>query len=116
MTYRHQSMFYGASAWLASYVRVDGSSSVDGPPSAWARPSPPATPPSSSSPSGAPAPFTSRGDLKTAVDNCLAFDPTGVQCCGSAHDANCSDPTTARCGVAGCDEMPLWDTSSVWHV
>ena len=59
------------------------------------------------------APFASRSNLKTAVDNCLAFDPTGVQCCGSAHDANCGDPATARCGAAGCDEMPSWDTSSV---
>jgi len=47
------SMFGGATAWLASYVRVDGSSSVDGPPSAWARsapwpppPAPPSPPPS----------------------------------------------------------------------
>ena len=59
------------------------------------------------------APFASRSNLKTAVDNCLAFDPTGVQCCGSAHDANCGDPATARCGAAGCDEMPSWNTSSV---
>ena len=59
------------------------------------------------------APFASRSNLKTAVDNCLAFDPTGVQCCGSAHDANCGDPTTARCGAAGCDEMPSWDVSQV---
>jgi surface protein len=59
------------------------------------------------------APFASRSNLKTAVDNCLAFDPTGVQCCGSAHDANCGDPATARCGAAGCDEMPSWDVSQV---
>ena len=59
------------------------------------------------------APFASSSNLRTAVDNCLAFDPTGVQCCGSAHDANCGDPATARCGAAGCDEMPSWNTSSV---
>jgi len=28
-------MFSGATAWLALFVRVDGTSSVDGPPSAW---------------------------------------------------------------------------------
>ena len=59
------------------------------------------------------APFASEGDLKTAVDNCLAVDQTGVQCCGLAHDANCGDPATARCGAAGCDEMPLWKVSQV---
>ena len=30
-----ENMFSGAMAWLASFVRVDGTSSVDGPPSAW---------------------------------------------------------------------------------
>ena len=59
------------------------------------------------------APFASRSDLKTAVDRCLDFDPTGVQCCGLSYDQDCGDPTTARCGVAGCDEMPLWDVSQV---
>ena len=59
------------------------------------------------------APFASRSNLKTAVNNCLAFDPEGAQCCGSAHDSNCGDPATARCGVAGCYEMPLWDVSQV---
>ena len=53
-------MFEDASAWLASYVRVDGSSSVDGPPSAWVRsspwppPSPPPSPPSPPSPPPSP--------------------------------------------------------------
>ena len=28
-------MFSGATAWLALFARVDGTSSVDGPPSAW---------------------------------------------------------------------------------
>ena len=59
------------------------------------------------------APFASRSDLKTAVDRCLAFDQTGAQCCGVSYDSNCGDPATARCGVAGCDEMPLWDVSQV---
>jgi len=57
--------------------------------------------------------FTSRSDLKAAVDRCLAFDPTGAQCCGSTYDANCGDPATARCGAARCIEMPSWNTSSV---
>ena len=92
-----ENMFSGATAWLASFVRVDGTSSVDGPPSAWR----------------GPEPFASRSDLKAAVDRCLAFDPAGAQCCGSTYDANCGDPATARCGAAGCIEMPSWDTSSV---
>ena len=58
-------------------------------------------------------PFANRADLKTAVDNCLAYNNTGVACCGSAYDSGCGDPSTARCGVAGCDEMPDWDVSSV---
>ena len=59
------------------------------------------------------APFANRADLKTAVDNCLAYNNTGVACCGLAYDSGCGVPSTARCGVAGCDEMPYWDTSSV---
>jgi surface protein len=56
-------------------------------------------------------PFANKYDLKTAVDNCLDLvDNTGVACCG---DSGCGDPSTALCGAAGCDEMPLWDTSSV---
>jgi surface protein len=58
-------------------------------------------------------PFANRNDLKTAVDNCLAYDNTGVACCGLAYDSSCGDPSNARCGAAGCDEMPSWDTSSV---
>ena len=58
-------------------------------------------------------PFANFTDLKAAVDNCLAYDNTGVACCGSALDSGCGDPSTARCGVAGCDEMPSWDTSLV---
>jgi surface protein len=91
-------MFYDAAAWLAMYARRDGTSSQDGPPSAWYDPR---------------TPFASKSDLKTAVDNCLAFDPTGAQCCGESYDSNCGDPATARCGVAGCYEMPLWKVSQV---
>ena len=48
------------------------------------------------------APFTSRSQLKTAVDNCLAVDATGVTCCA-----------TADCGPAGSDEMKDWDVGQV---
>ena len=48
------------------------------------------------------APFTSGGQLKTVVDNCLQVDATGVTCCA-----------TADCGPAGTDEMPNWDVSQV---
>ena len=61
-------------------------------------------------------PFANRADLDTAVNNCLVYDNTGVACCGSAHDSGCGDPSTARCGVAGCDEMPSWDVSSVTNM
>ena len=59
------------------------------------------------------APFANRADLLVAVNNCLAYNNTGVSCCGPAHDSLCGDPSTARCGVAGCTEMSDWDTSSV---
>ena len=40
-------MFDGATAWLETYARTDGSNSTDGPPSAWFRiPSPPPPSPS----------------------------------------------------------------------
>ena len=51
------------------------------------------------------APFTSRTALKTAVDNCLAVDATGVTCCA-----------TADCGPAGSAEMKDWDVSSVTNM
>ena len=60
--------------------------------------------------------FANKDDLKTAVDNCLAFDNTGVACCGLTYDSGCGDPSTARCGAAGCDEMPDWDMSSVTNM
>ena len=44
-------------------------------------------------------PFTSRDELKTVVDNCLAVDPTGVSCCELIEG----------CGPAGTTEMPGWD-------
>ena len=65
------------------------------------------------------APFAADGvALKAAVDACLNHDPTGVSCCGAAHDPNCGNPVDdpanpPRCGAAGCDEMDKWDTSLV---
>ena len=91
-------MFSWASAWLASYARSDGTSSTDGPPSVWYR-----------------VPFANEDDLKDAVDACLDYDPTGIACCSKTHDASCDSSNVAdrRCGVAGCHEMPMWNTSSV---
>jgi surface protein len=93
-------MFYEASAWLASYARLDvvAGSSDDGPPSAWYR-----------------VPFANNDYLMDAVNACLDYDHTGIACCSKTHDTNCDSSTVAdrRCGVAGCLEMPLWNTSSV---
>ena len=49
--------------------------------------------------------FTDSGAtaLKTAVYNCLAVDPKGVECCDHGAD----------CGPAGTDEMQTWDVSQV---
>ena len=57
------------------------------------------------------APFADGGALKTAVTNCLANVTSGSNCCST--DPNCADPSSARCGAAGCDNMPSWDTSLV---
>ena len=95
-------MFWGTTAWQASYARLDvGGSSSDGPPSAWYR-----------------VPFANDIDLKDAVDACLAYDPTGIACCSKTHDASCDSSNVAdrRCGVAGCHEIPMWNTSSVTYM
>ena len=47
--------------------------------------------------------FVDSAALKTAVDNCLAVDATGVACCDHGAD----------CGIAGTTEMPDWDVSLV---
>ena len=57
------------------------------------------------------APFADRDALKTAVRNCLGAVASGQNCCST--DPNCADPSSARCGAAGCDDMPSWDTSLV---
>ena len=59
------------------------------------------------------SPFADSAALKVAVDNCLSNYATGSACCGVSYDVNCSDPATARCGAAGCDEMADWDVSLV---
>ena len=57
------------------------------------------------------APFADYNALKTAVKNCLGAVASGASCCST--DPNCADPSSARCGAAGCDDMPSWDTSLV---
>ena len=57
------------------------------------------------------APFANRDALKTAVNYCLGNVTSGANCCST--DPNCADPSSARCGAAGCDNMPSWDTSLV---
>ena len=49
--------------------------------------------------------------LKDAVNACLSAVPSGEACCST--DANCADPSSARCGSAGCVDMPEWDVSLV---
>ena len=49
--------------------------------------------------------------LKDAVNACLSAVPSGEACCST--DANCADPSSARCGSAGCVDMPEWDVSQV---
>lgn len=51
-----------------------------------------------------PYAFTSRAELKTAVDNCLSADPTGA--------CDCSQPSV-NCGNEGVYSMDQWDTSLV---
>ena len=57
------------------------------------------------------APFADKDALKTAIRNCLGNVTSGANCCST--DPNCADPSSARCGAAGCDDMPRWDTSLV---
>ena len=47
--------------------------------------------------------FPDQNALKTAVDNCLRVNPTGVACCNHGAD----------CGAAGTAEMADWDVSLV---
>ena len=49
-----------------------------------------------------------RTGLLSAIDACLAVDPTGVECCSTAAGADC--------GVAGTLEMPDWDVSGITNM
>ena len=55
--------------------------------------------------------FPDKAALKAAVNACLSAVPSGEACCST--DANCADPSSARCGSAGCVDMPEWDVSLV---
>ena len=58
-----------------------------------------------------PEPFPDKAALQDAVVACLSAVPSGEACCST--DPNCADPSSARCGSAGCTDMPDWDTSLV---
>jgi surface protein len=115
-------MFTGAVTWLALFSRGDGVDTAGGPPGEWTVQKP--CPENERVENGLCAPCTggrtraagddpAAGDtgctfpdsaaLKTAVDNCIAVDPTGVACCNHGAD----------CGAAGTAEMPDWDVSQV---
>ena len=115
-------MFTGADTWLSRASRDDTVNTTDGPPGAWVfnpcleneRVENGLCAPCSGGGTRAagddPAlgvdtgcTFPDRAALKTAVDNCLAVDPTGVACCSHGAD----------CGAAGTAEMPDWDVSLV---
>ena len=55
--------------------------------------------------------FPDTAALKDAVNACLSAVPSGEACCST--DTNCADPSSARCGSAGCVDMPEWDVSLV---
>ena len=81
---------------------MTGGSGTDGPPVNWfASTSGALASPLCSVP---PMPFTSRAQLKTAVDNCLAADATGA--------CDCSQPSV-DCGPAGSLPISQWDVSQV---
>ena len=123
-------MFTGATAWLDRVQRGDGTgTSTDGPISEWVHKPclvnervqsgwcvpcggggirPAGDDPSSGDTMCA---FPDTAALKAAVDACLSAVPSGEACCST--DANCADPSSARCGSAGCVDMPEWDVSLV---
>ena len=123
-------MFTGATAWLDRVQRGDGTgTSTDGPISEWVHKPclaneralsgwcvpcggggirPAGDDPSSGDTMCA---FPDTAALKDAVTACLSAVPSGEACCST--DANCADPSSARCGSAGCVDMPEWDVSLV---
>ena len=123
-------MFAGATAWLDRVQRGDGTgTSTDGPISEWVHKPCLADERAQSGwcvPCGGggirPAgddpslgdticAFPDRAALKAAVVACLSAVPSGEACCST--DASCADPSSARCGAAGCVDMPDWDVSLV---
>ena len=58
-----------------------------------------------------PCVFPDKAALKDAVVACLFAVPSGEACCST--DPDCTDPSLARCGSAGCVDMPDWDVSLV---
>ena len=123
-------MFTGATAWLNRARRIDNSGSVSGPSSAWV-PKPCLADERVQSgwcvPCGGMFSLNAAGDdpaagvdtvcdgdnqaLKDAVVACLFAVPSGEACCST--DPDCTDPSLARCGSAGCVDMPDWDVSLV---
>ena len=122
-------MFTGATAWLDRVARRRNRTSTDGPiyvwvhkpclvnervQSGWCVPCggggirPAGDDPSSGDTMCA---FPDTAALKAAVHACLSAVPSGEACCST--DANCADPSSARCGSAGCVDMPEWDVSLV---
>ena len=106
-------MFTGADTWLSRASRDDTVNTTDGPPGAWVF-NPclenervenglcaPCTGGGTNAAGDDPAAgdtgcaFPDSAALKTAVDNCIAVDPTGVACCSHGAD----------CGAAGTAEM-----------
>ena len=65
-------------------------------------------------PAALAAPFADKDALETAIRNCLGNVTSGANCCST--DPNCANPSSARCGAAGCDDMPNWDTSLVTNM
>ena len=121
-------MFTGATAWLDRVQRGDGTG-TSGPISEWVHKPclvneraqsgwcvpcggggirPAGDDPSSGDTMCA---FPDTAALKAAVDACLSAVPSGEACCST--DTNCADPSSARCGSAGCVDMPDWDVSLV---
>ena len=111
-------MFAGADTWLSLASRDDTVNTKDGPPGAWvfnpclenervenglcapcpaAGPTPPEMIPQPATPG---ATFPDSAALKTAVDNCLAVDPTGVACCNLARTA--APRGRPRCRTGTC--------------
>ena len=122
--------FYRADAWLARMRRIDGdTASVRGPSNVWVHKpclvneraqSGWCVPcggggirPAGDDPSlgDTMCAFPDTAALKAAVDACLSAVPSGEACCST--DTNCADPSSARCGSAGCVDMPEWDVSLV---